>query len=65
MHEAWSEAIPLLARIAAALDRIAAALEAANAADPVQAIAAALSDAPNERERGEPDLPPEEQWRLH
>jgi hypothetical protein len=46
-------------RIAIALERIAAALEAANANDPLTAIERAMSD------RDSTDaIPPDQQWRL-
>jgi hypothetical protein len=88
----WCELVRELRAMREELAGIRRALEAANAADPVQAIAAALSDGPNEGspagipnegplaaiqlgphrdvalgegpQPGEPDVPPEEQWRL-
>ena len=63
----WRDLIDALRGIRAELRGIRLALEAANAADPVQAIAAALapdglSNVSSDREPQ--DIPPAEQWRL-
>ena len=65
----WRDLIDALRGIRAELRGIRLALEAANAADPVQALAAALSDRPQDESPagsppGAPEVPPEERWRL-